>query len=133
MLTGDKVDTAINIGHSCSLLNTDMVALRLCADDNDDADDADDTNGKIDGKTDGKTKGKADGKTDGKNDGNVNSSQQKSNGRDKSGGGSGGGGGGHDDKRAPKSEKTPPEVSQEQHTRLELDPSGVPSEASLRG
>lgn len=32
MLTGDKVDTAINIGHSCSLLNTDMTVLRLCAD-----------------------------------------------------------------------------------------------------
>ncbi|CAM9436840.1 unnamed protein product, partial [Scytosiphon promiscuus] len=33
MLTGDKVDTAINIGHSCSLLNTDMTTLRLCAED----------------------------------------------------------------------------------------------------
>lgn len=33
MLTGDKVDTAINIGHSCSLLNTEMAILRLCADD----------------------------------------------------------------------------------------------------
>ena len=33
MLTGDKVDTAINIGFSCSLLTTDMDLLRLVADD----------------------------------------------------------------------------------------------------
>lgn len=32
MLTGDKVDTAINIGHSCSLLTAEMKTLRLCAD-----------------------------------------------------------------------------------------------------
>lgn len=36
MLTGDKVDTAINIGHSCSLLNTEMTILRLCAEDKED-------------------------------------------------------------------------------------------------
>merc|ERR1712216_893149 len=35
MLTGDKVDTAINIGFSCSLLTTDMELLRLVADDGD--------------------------------------------------------------------------------------------------
>jgi magnesium-transporting ATPase (P-type) len=33
MLTGDKVDTAINIGFSCSLLTMDMALLRLVADD----------------------------------------------------------------------------------------------------
>lgn len=35
MLTGDKVDTAINIGHSCNLLREDMTILRLCVSDND--------------------------------------------------------------------------------------------------
>jgi magnesium-transporting ATPase (P-type) len=33
MLTGDKVDTAINIGYSCSLLSTEMTILRLCGED----------------------------------------------------------------------------------------------------
>jgi len=33
VLTGDKVDTAINIGHSCQLLSTDMKLLRLCGED----------------------------------------------------------------------------------------------------
>lgn len=35
MLTGDKVDTAINIGYSCSLLSTDMTLLRVCGEDGD--------------------------------------------------------------------------------------------------
>jgi magnesium-transporting ATPase (P-type) len=35
MLTGDKVDTAINIGYSCSLLATEMTVLRLCGEDGD--------------------------------------------------------------------------------------------------
>ena len=35
MLTGDKVDTAINIGFSCSLLDTGMVLLRACGEDGD--------------------------------------------------------------------------------------------------
>ncbi|GMH62366.1 hypothetical protein TrST_g13763 [Triparma strigata] len=34
MLTGDKVDTAINIGYSCSLLDTGMTLLRACGEDN---------------------------------------------------------------------------------------------------
>ena len=34
MLTGDKVDTAINIGYSCSLLDTGMILLRACGEDN---------------------------------------------------------------------------------------------------
>mmetsp|Transcript_15420 Transcript_15420/g.30739 ORF Transcript_15420/g.30739 Transcript_15420/m.30739 type:complete len:1231 (+) Transcript_15420:239-3931(+) len=33
MLTGDKVDTAINIGYSCSLLDTGMTLLRACGED----------------------------------------------------------------------------------------------------
>jgi len=33
VLTGDKVDTAINIGHSCQLLSTEMRFLRLCGED----------------------------------------------------------------------------------------------------
>ena len=33
VLTGDKVDTAINIGHSCQLLSTEMKILRLCGED----------------------------------------------------------------------------------------------------
>ena len=33
MLTGDKVDTAINIGYSCSLLDTNMTLLRACGED----------------------------------------------------------------------------------------------------
>ena len=33
MLTGDKVDTAINIGFSCSLLDTGMTLLRACGED----------------------------------------------------------------------------------------------------
>lgn len=45
MLTGDKVDTAINIGHSCSLLNTDMTTLRLCADDEGEEESEDDKKG----------------------------------------------------------------------------------------
>ena len=35
MLTGDKVDTAINIGFSCSLLDTSMTLLRACGEDGD--------------------------------------------------------------------------------------------------
>ena len=35
VLTGDKVDTAINIGYSCQLLSTDMKLLRLCGEDGD--------------------------------------------------------------------------------------------------
>jgi len=35
MLTGDKVDTAINIGYSCSLLDTGMTLLRACGEDGD--------------------------------------------------------------------------------------------------
>lgn len=34
------MDTAINIGHSCSLLNTGMTTLRLCADDEEEEEDA---------------------------------------------------------------------------------------------
>lgn len=33
VLTGDKVDTAINIAHSCQLLSTEMRLLRLCGED----------------------------------------------------------------------------------------------------
>lgn len=33
MLTGDKVDTAINIGHSARLLSMEMKLLRLCGED----------------------------------------------------------------------------------------------------
>lgn len=33
MLTGDKVDTAINIGYSCSLLSAEMELIRLCGED----------------------------------------------------------------------------------------------------
>lgn len=94
MLTGDKVDTAINIGHSCSLLNTDMTTLRLCADDEEE----DETKTV---ETDNKTaKGK----------------------------GSGGGGG----KKGVSSKEEAVVVTVER-TSLELDASGVPSEASLRG
>lgn len=48
MLTGDKVDTAINIGHSCSLLNTEMTTLRLCAEDDEEEEEGrnSDTKGK---------------------------------------------------------------------------------------
>lgn len=90
MLTGDKVDTAINIGHSCSLLNTDMTTLRLCADDEEE-----------DTAKDAKTNG-----------------------------GTGGSGDGGKNKVFGKEEAV---VVTVERTSLELDASGVPSEASLRG
>lgn len=97
MLTGDKVDTAINIGHSCSLLNTDMTTLRLCADDEEEEEDK---------------PAEAGAKT-------------------ASGGGGGAGAGGSGTKA--KFGKEEPVVVTVERTSLELDASGVPSEASLRG
>lgn len=57
MLTGDKVDTAINIGHSCSLLNTDMTTLRLCADEDEEDGETDNNAGQT-GRAGGKGSGK---------------------------------------------------------------------------
>lgn len=90
MLTGDKVDTAINIGHSCSLLNTDMRILRLCADDEEGNEEED-------------------------NNAPANSSKSSAGGNEKG------------------SKRHSEEVVVVERTRLELDQSGVPSEASLRG
>ncbi len=97
MLTGDKVDTAINIGHSCSLLNTDMTTLRLCADDEEEG---------------GEDPAEAAAKDA------------------KAKGGTGGGGAGGKTKVFGKEEAV---VVTVERTSLELDASGVPSEASLRG
>lgn len=89
MLTGDKVDTAINIGHSCSLLNTDMTTLRLCAD---------------------------------------NEEEEAENKPVVTGNKAATGGG---KKRTASTEEAV--VVTVERTSLELDASGVPSEASLRG
>lgn len=88
MLTGDKVDTAINIGHSCSLLNTDMTTLRLCADDEEEEEDTPVETGNKNATGGGKA-------------GNFGSEEAV--------------------------------VVTVERTSLELDGSGVPSEASLRG
>lgn len=109
MLTGDKVDTAINIGHSCSLLNTDMTIFRLCADD-------DDSNvGNVAG-PDMTSERKINGQGE-----NNNGSRDRREG----GGGTMGLGGASLD-----SEPVPVVV---ERTQLEVDASGLPSEASVRG
>lgn len=104
MLTGDKVDTAINIGHSCSLLNTDMTILRLCADDEDEE----------------------------ANDAVEAGSESPKGGGNSNGGGDGGGGGGGQKKGGSGKDAEAVVVTVER-TSLELDASGVPSEWSLRG
>lgn len=59
------MDTAINIGHSCSLLNTDMTTLRLCADDEDEEEDNTDGTGGKNATGGGGAGGRAGGKKGG--------------------------------------------------------------------
>lgn len=100
MLTGDKVDTAINIGHSCSLLNADMTTLRLCADDEEEEKETPAETGDKDAA---------------------------------GGGGAGGAGGRAGGGQKGKSGGEEAVVVTVERTSLELDASGVPSEASLTG
>lgn len=101
MLTGDKVDTAINIGHSCSLLNTDMTTLRLCADDEEEEE---------------------------------KETPAETGDKDAAGGGGAGGAGGRaGGGQKGKSGGEEAVVVTVERTSLELDASGVPSEASLTG
>lgn len=107
MLTGDKVDTAINIGHSCSLLNPEMDTLRLCADDEEEEDD--------------KTIPKQEVKSD--QDMKPTKSPADAGAAIMAG----------FDLSPMSSENEAPVAVADERTRLELDPAGIPSEASLKG
>jgi phospholipid-translocating ATPase len=52
VLTGDKIETAINIGFSCNLLGNDMTLLVISLFDSDEADDETDVKGLVDKKLD---------------------------------------------------------------------------------